>query len=82
MLHDNVLRLNTVANPNIEQRIQLGLSDPKIQEINAKLQNFSRHSSHLLLTEPGQRKYHNLQWDKLSDLMFSKNRKVDATILW
>ena len=82
MVQANVLRRNTVANPNIDQRIQLSLNDPQIQKIDAELHRLGRDKN-LIKTNAAQKRYRALQIDKntrLNVLQTQENQRYSSLV--
>ena len=74
MVQANVLRRNTVANPNIDQRIKLALNDPHVQQIDAELHRLGRNKN-LVKTHTAQKRYRSLQVDKNTRLNVLQNQE-------
>ena len=82
IIQANILKHATVANPNIDQRIQLSLTNPAIQQLNQKIDSY-RRNPRLLKTDIGMKQYNAFQKErqiKLDVLQDEENKKYNNII--
>ena len=82
MIQANILNHTTVANPHIDQRIQLSLTNPAIQQLDQKISSYKRNPR-LLKTDIGMKQYNAFQTErriKLDVLQDEENKKYNNII--
>ena len=82
MIQANILKHATVANPHIDQRIQLSLTNPAIQQLDQKISSYKRNPR-LLKTDIGMKQYNAFQTErriKLDVLQDEENKKYNNII--
>ena len=82
MIQANILKHATVANPHIDQRIQLSLTNPAIQHLDQKISSYKRNPR-LLKTDIGMKQYNAFQTErriKLDVLQDEENKKYNNII--
>ena len=82
MIQANILKHATVANPHIDQRIQLSLTNPAIQQLDQKINSYKRNPR-LLKTDIGMKQYNAFQTErqiKLDVLQDEENKKYNNII--
>ena len=82
MIQANILKHATVANPHIDQRIQLSLTNPAIQQLDQKISSY-KQNPRLLKTDIGMKQYNAFQTErriKLDVLQDEENKKYNNII--
>ena len=82
MIQANILKHATVANPHIDQRIQLSLTNPAIQQLDQKISSYKRNPR-LFKTDIGMKQYNAFQTErriKLDVLQDEENKKYNNII--